>query len=73
MFSAADALQAAIWRNINVFQHKHASLIWSVTSLLFAVKGQKTANAWLFLCRLNLQKAGVSAAESSSPLFFCCK
>jgi hypothetical protein len=42
-----------------------ASLIWSITSLLFAVKGQKTAKLWLFLRRLDLQKAGVSAAESS--------
>src|SRR5204863_4153239 len=44
-----------------------ASLVWSITSLLFAFKGQKTANMWLFLRRLGLQKAGVSAAESSSP------
>ena len=43
-----------------------ANLIWSITSLLFAVKRQKTANEWLFRRRLDLQKAGVSAAESSS-------
>jgi hypothetical protein len=43
------------------------NLIWSITSLLFAVKGQKTAKVWLFLRRLDLQKAGVSAAESGSP------
>ena len=47
-----------------------ARLIWSITSLLFAVKGQKTAKVWLFLCRLDLRKAGVSAAESSSLAVF---
>ena len=43
-----------------------ANLVWSITSLLFAVKGQKTANVRLFLRRLDLQKVGVSATESSS-------
>jgi hypothetical protein len=43
-----------------------ANLVWSITSLSFAVRGHKTANMWLFLHRLDLQKAGVSAAESSS-------
>src|ERR1700747_518405 len=47
-----------------------ANLIWNITSLLFAVIGQKTANAWLFLHRLDLQKARVSAAESSSLAVF---
>jgi small-conductance mechanosensitive channel len=52
------------------FEVTMARLIWSITSLLFAVKGQKTAKAWLFLRRLDLQKAGVSAAESSSLAVF---
>ena len=43
-----------------------ASLIWSITSLLFAVKGQITAKVWLFHRRPDLQKAGVSAAEAGS-------
>src|SRR5438270_105321 len=47
-----------------------ASLIWSITLLLFAVKVQKTAKVWLFHPRLDLQKAGVSAAESSSLAVF---
>src|SRR4051794_26187364 len=43
-----------------------ANLTWGIISLLFAVKGQKTAKVRLFLHRLDLQKAGVSSAESSS-------
>src|ERR1700739_2566689 len=43
-----------------------ASLIWSITSLLFAVKGQITAKVWLFHGRPDLQNAGVSVAEASS-------
>jgi hypothetical protein len=50
-----------------------ANLIWSITSLLFPVEGQKTAKVWLFLRRLDLPKAGVFAAESSSLAVLCCK
>jgi len=44
-----------------------ASLIWSIGSLLFAVMGQITAKVWLFHRRPDLQNAGVSAPEASSP------
>ena len=44
-----------------------ASLIWKITSLLFTVKGYKIAKVWLFHWRPDLQKAGVSAAQASSP------
>src|ERR1700746_2480734 len=43
-----------------------AGLIWSITSLLFAVKGQITVKVWLFRRRPDLQKAGVSVAEAGS-------
>jgi hypothetical protein len=45
------------------------SLIWAIASLLFAVMGQKTANVWLFLCHLDLQKAIPAAASSSLAVF----
>src|SRR5438067_8156956 len=44
-----------------------ASLIWSIASLLFAVMGQITAKVWLFHGHPDLQNAGVSAPEASSP------
>jgi hypothetical protein len=47
-----------------------ANLIWSITSLF---EGQKTAKVWLFLRRLDLLKAGVFAAESSSLAVLCGK
>src|SRR4051812_10726907 len=43
-----------------------AGLIWSITSLLFAVKKQITAKVWLFHRRPDLHKAGVSEAEAGS-------
>jgi hypothetical protein len=45
-----------VGENVNAFNISTANLIRSITSLLFAVNGQKTAKVRLFLRRLDLQK-----------------
>ena len=58
-------LQPAFAENLMRLHVTIASLIWAIASLLFAVMGQKTANVWLFLRHLDLQKARAPAAASS--------
>jgi hypothetical protein len=69
MLPEADALQV-VAKLLMRFNVTIANLIWSITSLLFAVKGQKTAKVWLFLRRLHLRKAEFPRQNPARWLFF---
>ena len=50
-----------------------ANLVWSITSLLFAVKGQKTAKVWLFSAVSIFRRREFPRQNPARRLFFRCK